>query len=68
MRSIGISPYEYLFGYKIEAPADRLTDILQPPENMLQRRFIREHLRKDMQAAIDEANVFVKRYYDFKHR
>ncbi len=30
-----MSLYKYLFGYKIEVLADRLTDVLQPPENML---------------------------------
>ena len=37
-------------------------------ENILKRRFIKEYLRKDAQFAIDQANVFAKRYYDFKHR
>jgi len=63
-----MNPYKYLFEYKIEVPADRLTNILQPPENVLQRRFIKKHLRKDMQTAINEANALVKRYYDSKHR
>ncbi len=67
-RPIGMSPHEYLFGFKIESPADRLTSVLRAPEDILERRFMREHLRKDAQFAMDQANALAKRYYDSKHR
>ena len=63
-----MSPHEYLFGFKIESPADRLILVLRAPEDVLERRFIREHLQKDAQFAINQTNVFAKRYYDFKYR
>ena len=59
--------YKYLFGYKIETFADCLTD-LQALESYLERRFIREYLRKDTHFAINEVNALVKIYYDPKHR
>src|SRR6266566_879311 len=67
IQPIGMSPYEYLFGFKFESPADCLTAALRVPEDILERRFIREHLRKDIQFVMDQANAFAKRYYDFKH-
>ncbi len=63
-----MSLYEYLFGFKFESPADCLTAAFRAPKDILECRFIREHLRKDMQFAMDQANTFVKRYYDSKHR
>ncbi len=30
-----MSSYKYLFKYKIETPADRLTNVLQPSKNIL---------------------------------
>ncbi|SRR6266699_2144988 len=63
-----MSPYEYLFDFKLELPTDRLTAALRVLEDILERRFIKEHLRKNIQFAIDQANTFVKRYYDSKYR
>ena len=63
-----MSPHEYLFGFKIESFIDRLTSMLRTPKDVLERRFMREYLRKDVQFAIDQANAFAKRYYDSKHR
>jgi len=63
-----MSLYKYLFGFKIESPADRLTSVLRVPEDILERRFIKKYLRKDAQFAIDQANIFAKRYYNSKHR
>ncbi len=63
-----MNPYEYLFGFKIEFPVDRLIDITKLLENVFQLQFIREYLRRDIQIASDEANIVAKRYYDKKHR
>ncbi len=63
-----MSPYKYLFGFKFESLANRLIAVLRIPEDILERRFIKEHLQKDMQFAMDQANAFAKRYYDSKHR
>ena len=60
--------YEYLFGFKFESPVDCLIAAFRIPEDILKRRFIREYLRKNVQFAIDQANTFVKRYYDSKYR
>src|SRR6266566_5483338 len=65
---IDMSPYEYLFGFKIESPADRLIGTSKLPESALQQRFMREHLRRDAQIASDEANAVAKRHYDKTHR
>ena len=62
-----MNPYKYLFGFKLELPTDRLTATLRTPEDILEYRFIREYLRKDTQFAMDQTNIFVKRYYDSKH-
>jgi len=62
-----MSPYKYLFGFKIEVFADRLK-MFQVPENFLERRFIREYLRKEIYIAMNEMNVLIKHYYDSKHR
>src|SRR6266699_1402024 len=62
-----MSLHEYLFGFKIESPVDRLTSVLRVPEDILERRFIREYLRKDAQFVMDQANALTKRYYDSKH-
>ncbi len=63
-----MSPYKYLFGFKLESPVDRLTAALRTPEDILKRKFIRKHLRKDTQFAINQTNALAKRYYDSKHR
>src|SRR6266566_3924476 len=63
-----MSPYKYLFGFKLESPADRLIAALRASEDILEYRFIKEYLRKDTQFAMDQVNAFVKRYYDSKHR
>ncbi len=62
-----MNPYEYLFGFKFESPVDRLTAVLRTPEDILERRFIKKHLRKDAQFAINQINAFAKRYYNSKH-
>ena len=61
---IGISLHEYLFGFKIESPADRLVGNAMISANVLEQRFIREYLRRDVQFASLEANVLAKCYYD----
>ena len=63
-----MNPHKYLFGFKLESPTNRLTAVFQTPEDILERRFIRKHLQKDVQFAIDQANMFAKHYYDSKHR
>ena len=63
-----MNPYEYLFNFKFESPADRLTAVFRIPEDILEHRFIKEHLRKDAQFAMDQTNAFAKRYYNSKHR
>src|SRR6266566_4891044 len=68
IRPIGMSLYEYLFGFKLESSVDRLIAALRVSEDILERRFMREHLRKDVQFAMDQVNAFAKRYYDSKHR
>ena len=67
IQPIGISPYKYLFGFKLESLINRLTAAFRTLEDILERRFIRKHLRKDVQFAINQVNMFVKRYYDFKY-
>ncbi len=63
-----MNPYKYLFNFKLESPIDCLTVALRTPKDILKRRFIKEHLQKDAQFAINQINVFAKRYYDSKHR
>ena len=63
-----MNSYEYLFGFKLESLADCLTAAFRAPEDILERKFIREYLRKDVQFAIDQVNTFAKCYYDSKHR
>src|SRR6266699_3810876 len=48
IRFIGMSPYEYLFGFKLESPIDRLTTAFRTPEDILERKFIKEYLQKDV--------------------
>jgi len=67
IRSIGMSLYKYLFNFKFELSVDRLITVFRILEDILERRFMREHLRKDAQFAMDQANTFVKRYYNSKH-
>ncbi len=62
-----MSPYEYLFGFKIEFPVDCLIGINKLFESVFQLRFMREYLRRDIQIVSDEANVVAKRYYDKKY-
>ncbi len=63
-----MNPYKCLFGFKFESLTDCLTVALRTSEDILERRFIKEHLRKDTQFTMDQANAFAKRYYDSKHR
>ncbi len=44
-----MNPYKYLFGFKFELPTDRLTTTLQTPEDILERKFIKKYLQKDIQ-------------------
>ncbi len=60
--------YKYLFDFKLESSTDHLTAAFQTLEDILERKFIKEHLQKNSQFAIDQANAFAKRYYDSKHR
>ncbi len=39
-----MNPYKYLFGFKFELLTDRLTAVLRAPEDILERRFIKEYL------------------------
>ena len=39
-----MSPYKYLFGFKFELLTDRLIAALRILEDILERRFIKEHL------------------------
>ncbi len=66
MRFIGMNLYKYLFKFKIEVFIDRLT-MFQVLENLLEHRFIKEHLRKDAYTTMNKVNTFVKCYYNFKY-
>lgn len=65
-RSIDASPHEYLFGFKIQGPVDRLTNLL--PQRQAEIRFLRQHLRRDAQLRMDVVAAEAKRIYDQKHR
>ena len=65
---IGMSPHEYLFGFKIESPADRLVGNAMILASVLEQRFIREYLRRDVQLAGLKANALAKRRYDATYR
>lgn len=65
-RTLDASHHEYLFGLKIQAPADRLVKNI--PENVAEIRFMREHLRRDAQLTMDIVAAEKKRLYDAKHR
>jgi len=45
-----------------------MTIARRTPEDILEHRFIKEHLRKDVQFAINQTNMFAKCYYNSKHR
>jgi hypothetical protein len=64
--SIQASAHEYLFGFKIAGPLDRLTSANTTDLDDI--CFMREHLRKDAQLALDFAAARAKRRYDNKHR
>ncbi len=65
-KSIQATAHEYLFGFKIAGPLDQLTSA--DTTSLDDIRFLREHLRKDAQLALDFAAVQAKRHYDRKHR
>lgn len=70
-RVIDASPHEYLFGFKIAGPLDRLTTTTttsMPPKEVVEMRFMREALRQDAHFAMDVAAAAAKRLYDAKHR
>jgi len=68
-KPIGMSPHEYLFGFKIASPLDRLSGAqAKIPKDVTTMRYMREHLRKDAQIAMDDANALAKIYYDKHHR
>jgi hypothetical protein len=64
-RVINASPHEYLFGFKIAGPLDRLTGVFKEATEI---RFMREAIRQDAQLAIDISNAAAKRRYDGQHR
>lgn len=65
-RTIDASPHEFLFGFKLTAPVDRLTQTL--PQKQTEIRFMRQHLRRDAQLTMDVVASENKRLYDQKHR
>jgi len=68
IQPIGINHYKYLFGFKIESPADRLVGNVRILASVLEQRFMREHLRRDVQFVGLEANALAKRRYDVAYR
>ncbi len=48
-----MNSYKYLFDFKFELSIDRLTTVFRILEDILKRKFIKKHLRKDVQFAID---------------
>ncbi len=63
---IDTSPHEFLFGFKIPGPVDRITRGI--PADVAKIRYMREHLRRDAQLAMDIAAAIAKRQYDAAHR
>jgi len=55
----GMSPHEYLFGFKIAGPLDRLSN--KPSKDIAEIRYMREALRRDAQLAMDIAAATAKR-------
>lgn len=66
VRAIDASPHEYLYGFKIQAPADRLKDVV--PKQAADIRFMRQHLRRDAQLTMNGVSAESKQIYDAKHR
>lgn len=66
-RTLDASPYEFLFGFKIPGPVDRLTSSDLPLQTA-DIRFMREHLRRDAQLAMDIVASDNKTRYDAQHR
>ncbi len=56
-----------MFEFKIESPVDRLIENVKISTNVLEQRFIHEHLRRDVQFVNLEANVLTKRRYNVTH-
>jgi len=66
-RSTETTPHEYLFGFKLPGPLNRLTDS-SIPKNVAELRFLRESIRREAQLAMDTAAAVAKRHYDINHR
>ena len=62
--AIDASPHEFLFGFRIPTPIDHLTQV--KTQDVRSLRFIREHLRRDAQLAMDITTSLKKRRYDLK--
>lgn len=65
-RVIDASPHEFLYGFRLSSPADRLAGPI--PKQVDDIRFMREHLRRDAQLSMDIVAAEAKRLYDAKHR
>jgi hypothetical protein len=67
--AIDASPHEYLFGFKIGGPLDRLSNNTKAiPKDVVEMRYLREALRRDAQLAMDIAAATAKRHYNQRHR
>ena len=68
-KPIDISPHEYLFGFKIPGPTQRLLRSNNDKGVDIDKlQFLQEHLRQDAQLAIGVAAAVEKRHYNSKHR
>ena len=47
IRFIGMNPYKYLFGFKLESLTDCLIATFRISEDILEYKFIKKHLQKD---------------------
>ena len=67
-KPIDISLYEYLFGFKIPEPTQRLLRGNDDKGIDIDKlRFLQEHLRQDAQLAMGVAAAVEKRCYNSKH-
>ena len=64
-RIIDASPHEFLFGFKIPGPRDRITNTSTSIQDI---RFFRDAIREEAQLAMDIAAAEAKRRYDTQHR
>ncbi|RWA09357.1 hypothetical protein EKO27_g5767 [Xylaria grammica] len=60
------SPHEQLFGFRLPGPNNILTQVDTTSYEDI--RFLREHLRKDAELAMDFAASRAKYFYDRKHK